>query len=106
TLLTFSAAQWSTLESGLNYGESFAKPLTKEQEYAVQEIQAYRQRVTKGNFEQFIDRLEQLRQIQEQTSQNYRHSSLNKLKYADLITVTQMGDREWQNLEKVVLQAG
>ncbi|CCI16922.1 conserved membrane hypothetical protein [Microcystis aeruginosa PCC 9807] len=106
TLLTFSAAQWSTLESGLNYKESFAKPLTKEQEYAVQEIQAYRQRVTKGNFEQFIDRLEQLRQIQEQTSQNYRHSSLNKLKYADLITAAQMGDREWQNLEKAVLQAG
>lgn len=106
TLLTFSAAQWSTLESGLNYEESFAKPLTKEQEYAVQEIQAYRQRVTKGNFEQFIDRLEQLRQIQEQTSQNYRHSSLNKLKYAALITVAQMGDREWQNLEKAVLQAG
>ena len=106
TLLTFSAAQWSTLESGLNYKESFAKPLTKEQEYALQEIQAYRQRVTKGNFEQFIDRLEQLRQIQEQTGQNYRHSSLNKLKYADLITVAQMGDREWQNLEKAILQAG
>ncbi|MFM6321656.1 MAG: HD family phosphohydrolase [Microcystis panniformis] len=106
TLLTFSAAQWSTLESGLNYKESFAKPLTKEQEYAMQEIQAYRQRVTKGNFEQFIDRLEQLRQIQEQTGQNYRHSSLNKLKYADLITVAQMGDREWQNLEKAILQAG
>ncbi|MFN5970252.1 MAG: HD family phosphohydrolase [Microcystis sp.] len=106
TLLTFSAAQWSTLQSGLNHKESFAKPLTKEQEYAMQEIQAYGQRVTKGNFEQFIDRLEQLRQIQEQTSQNYRHSSLNKLKYADLITAAQMGDREWQNLEKAVLQAG
>ncbi len=106
TLLTFSAAQWSTLQSGLNHKESFAKPLTKEQEYAMQEIQAYGQRVTKGNFEQFIDRLEQLRQIQEQTSQNYRHSSLNKLKYADLIAVAQMGDREWQNLEKAVLQAG
>ena len=105
TLLTFSAAQWSTLQSGLNHKESFAKPLTKEQEYAMQEIQAYGQRVTKGNFEQFIDRLEQLRQIQEQTSQNYRHSSLNKLKYADLIAVAQMGDREWQNLEKAVLQA-
>ncbi|NCQ89743.1 MAG: HDIG domain-containing protein [Microcystis aeruginosa LG13-03] len=106
TLLTFSAAQWSTLQSGLNHKESFAKPLTKEQEYAIDEIQAYRQRVAKGNFEQFIDRLEQLRQIQEQTSQNYRHSSLNKLKYADLITAAQMGDREWQNLEKAVLQAG
>lgn len=106
TLLTFSAAQWSTLQSGLNHKESFAKPLTKEQEYAMQEIQAYGQRVTKGNFEQFIDRLEQLRQLYEQTSQNYRHSSLNKLKYADLITVAQMGDREWQNLEKAILQAG
>jgi len=106
TLLTFSAAQWSTLQSGLNHKESFAKPLTKEQEYAIHEIQAYRQRVTKGKFEQFIDRLGQLRQIQGQTSQNYRHSSLNKLKYADLITAAQMGDREWQNLETAILQAG
>ncbi|NCR57370.1 MAG: HDIG domain-containing protein [Microcystis aeruginosa LL13-06] len=106
TLLTFSAAQWSTLQSGLNYEESFAKPLTKEQEYAIHEIQAYRQRVTKGKFEQFIDRLGQLRQIQGQTSQNYRHSSLNQLKYGDLIAVAQMGDREWQNLETAILQAG
>ncbi len=105
TLLTFSAPQWSTLQSRLNYEESFTKLLTKEQEYAIYEIQAYRQRVTKGSFEQFIDRLGQLRQIKEQTSQNYRHSSLNKLKYADLITAAQMGDREWQNLEKAVLQA-
>ncbi|MBC1192516.1 MAG: HDIG domain-containing protein [Microcystis sp. M_OC_Ca_00000000_S217Cul] len=105
TLLTFSAAQWSTLQSRLNYEESFTKPLTKEQEYAVSEIQAYRQRVAKGNFEQFIDRLGQLRQIKEQTSQNYQHSSLNKLKYADLITVAQMGDREWPNLETAILQA-
>ncbi|CCH99368.1 conserved membrane hypothetical protein [Microcystis aeruginosa PCC 9717] len=104
-LLTFSAPQWSTLQSRLNYEESFTKLLTKEQEYAIDEIQAYRQRVAKGNFEQFIDRLGQLRQIKEQTSQNYRHSSLNKLKYADLITAAQMGDREWQNLEKAVLQA-
>jgi membrane-associated HD superfamily phosphohydrolase len=103
TLLTFSTAQWSTLQSGLNYKESFAKSLTKEQEYAMQEIQADRQRVKKGNFEQFIN---QLGQAYEQTSQNYQHSSLNNLKYADLITVTQMGDREWQNLEKAVLQAG
>mgnify|MGYP006189277969 FL=1 len=106
TLLTFSAPQWSTLQSRLNYEESFTNLLTKEQEYAVSEIQAYRQRVTKGSFEQLIDRLGQLRQIKEQTSQNYRHSSLNKLKYADLIAVAQMGDREWQNLEKAVLQAG
>ncbi|GCL55422.1 metal dependent phosphohydrolase HD region [Microcystis aeruginosa NIES-3806] len=106
TLLTFSAPQWSTLQSRLNYEESFTNLLTKEQEYAVSEIQAYRQRVAKGNFEQFIDRLGQLRQIKEQTSQNYRHSSLNKLKYADLITGAQMGDREWQNLEKAILQAG
>ncbi|MFN7256768.1 MAG: HD family phosphohydrolase [Microcystis sp.] len=105
TLLTFSAAQWSTLQSRLNYEESFTKPLTKEQEYAIDEIQAYRQRVAKGNFEQFIDRLGQLRQIKEQTSQNYRHSSLNKLKYADLIAVAQMGDREWQNLETAIQQA-
>jgi len=105
TLLTFSAPQWSTLQSRLNYEESFTNLLTKEQEYAVSEIQAYRQRVAKGNFEKFIDRLGQLRQIKEQTSQNYRHSSLNKLKYADLITAAQMGDREWQNLEKAVLQA-
>ena len=104
-LLTFSAPQWSTLQSRLNYEESFTKLLTKEQEYAIDEIQAYRQRLAKGNFEQFIDRLGQLRQIKEQTSQNYRHSSLNKLKYADLITAAQMGDREWQNLEKAVLQA-
>ncbi len=106
TLLTFSAPQWSTLQSRLNYEESFTNLLTKEQEYAIYEIQAYRQRVAKGNFEQFIDRLGQLRQIKEQTSQNYRHSSLNKLKYADLITAAQMGDREWQNLEKAILQAG
>ena len=105
-LLTFSAPQWSTLQSRLNYEESFTKLLTKEQEYAIDEIQAYRQRVAKGNFEQFIDRLGQLRQIKEQTSQNYRHSSLNKLKYADLITAAQMGDREWQNLETAILQAG
>ncbi len=62
-LLTFSAPQWSTLQSRLNYEESFTKLLTKEQEYAIDEIQAYRQRVAKGNFEQFIDRLGQLRQI-------------------------------------------
>jgi len=29
TLLTFSAAQWSTLQSGLNHKESFAKPYGK-----------------------------------------------------------------------------
>lgn len=105
TLLTFSAPQWSTLQSRLNYEESFPEPLTREQEYAMGEIYSYRQRVSKENFQQLIDQLGQLRRVYGQNSQNNQDSFLNKLNYADLISVGKTGDREWQNLETAVQQA-
>jgi cyclic-di-AMP phosphodiesterase PgpH len=105
TFLTFSPAQWSTLQSHLNYKESLSKTLTKDQEYAVAELHAYSQRVSRATFLELISQLGQLQQIYGQFSQNSQDSFLNVLNYNDLIAVSKTGDRDWQNLEKAVRQA-